>query len=138
MKTNLAFVYFSPGNPASFTHANSIQKEIKSLSIKDIQRWLNTQDTYAMHRPARRHFKRRGIIVSGIDEQWQADLADLKSLSRYNKKYRYLLGCIDVFSKYAWVLPLKTKSAQEVLGAFREILKGRRYPKKLQTRYLFV
>ena len=54
----------------------------------------------------------------GIDEQFQADLVDLQNLSRYNKGYKYLLTCIDIFSKYAFVLPLKTKQGQELVKAF--------------------
>ena len=59
------------------------------------------QDTYTLHKPARRNFKRNRVIVGGIDEQWQMDLADMQSLKEYNDGYGYLLVCIDVFSKYA-------------------------------------
>ena len=60
-----------------------------------------------IHKPIRRHFKRNRVIVGGIDQQWQMDLADMQSMQKCNDGYRYLLVCIDVFSKYAWVVPLK-------------------------------
>ena len=45
------------------------------------------QDTYTLHKPARRNFKRNRVIVRGIDEQWQMDLADMESLKDYNDGY---------------------------------------------------
>ena len=73
------------------------------------------------------------MIVPGIDAQFQADLVDVQNLSRFNKGYKYLLTCIDIFSKYAWVVPLKTKQGQELVKAFQTILTSGRKPNKLQT-----
>ena len=86
---------------------------------------MSQQDVYTFQKPARRRYKRSLVIVFGIDEQFQADLVDLQNLSRYNKGYKYLLTCIDIFSKYAFVLPLKTKQGQELVKP--------RKPIKLQT-----
>ena len=61
------------------------------------------------------------------------NLVDLRNLSRYNKGYKFLLTCIDIFSKYAFVLPLKTKQGQELVKAFQKILSTGRKPIKLQT-----
>ena len=60
-------------------------------------------------------------------------MVDPQNLSRYNKGYKYLLTCIDIFSKYAFVLPLKTKQGQELVQAFQKILSTGRKPTKLQT-----
>ena len=98
-----------------------------------VQDWLSQQDVYTLHKPTRRHYKRSRVIVPGIEAQFQADLVDVQNLSRYNKGYKYLLTCIDIFSKYAWVVPLKTKQGQELLKAFKNILSSRRKPVKLQT-----
>ena len=43
------------------------------------------------------------------DNIWGADLADMQSLSKYSKGIKYLLCAIDLFSKYARVIPLKDK-----------------------------
>ena len=59
------------------------------------------QDADTLHKPLLRHFRRNRVIVSGIDQQWQMDLADMQSMQKFNDGYRYLLVCIDVFSKYA-------------------------------------
>ena len=96
---------------------------------------LSEQGSYTLHKPARRNFVRNKTRVSGIDVQWQADLADMQGLSRLNKGVRYLLTVIDVLSKYAWVIPVKDKSAKEMLEAFRKLLfqAAPRKPSRLQT-----
>ena len=59
----------------------------------------------------------------GIDYLWQLDLVDLQKFSKFNKGFKYLLTCIDVFSKHAWVRPLKTKEGNSVLNAFKRNIK---------------
>ena len=51
------------------------------------------------------HFRRRKVIVNGIDEIWAADLIDMQSFSKFNNGIKYLLMVIDVFSKYGWIVP---------------------------------
>ena len=68
-----------------------------------------------------------------IDSQWQADLVDLQHLSWWNQGYKYLLTCIDVLSKYAWVVPLKSKTGASLVVAFESIFQKGRKPEKLQT-----
>ena len=58
---------------------------------------------------------------------------DISSLARFNKGYKFLLTCIDVFSKFAWVVPLKNKSGEPLVIGFRSILDLGRSPGKLQT-----
>ena len=71
------------------------------------------------------------MIVGGIDQQWQMDLADMQSMQKFNNGYRYLLVCIDVFSKYAWVIPLKNKTGLSLVKAFKVILSSGRKPEKI-------
>ena len=49
---------------------------------------------------------------------WGVDLADMQSLSKYNKGIKYLLCAIDLFSKYAWVVPIKDKKGTSIVNAF--------------------
>jgi hypothetical protein len=58
----------------------------------------STQDTHTLHKPTRRRFPRRRVVVYGIDHQWQVDLVDLAKLSSSSKGFKYLLTCIDVLS----------------------------------------
>ena len=66
-------------------------------------------------------------------KQWQMDLADMQSMQKFNDGYRYLLVCIDVFSKYAWVIPLKNKTGPSLVEAFKRILASGRKPEKVMT-----
>ncbi len=57
----------------------------------------------------------------GKDAQFQADLVDMSAYSKENDDIKFLLTCIDVFSKYAWARPLKNKTGKEVTKAFESI-----------------
>ena len=92
----------------------------------------NLELAMELHKPIRHKFKRRRVLVYNIDDIWTADLMDEQKLSKYNKGYRYLLTVIDTFSKYAYVVPLKTKSSQEVIDAFEKLFHGH-HPNKLWT-----
>ena len=67
------------------------------------------------------------------DNIWGVDLADMQLLSRCNKGIRFLLCVIDIFSKYAWVAPLKDKKGVSIVTSFQSILKqsNRRKPNKI-------
>ena len=85
-----------------------------------------------LHKPITRTFKKRKVISNGIDEIWAADLVDMRSFSKWNKGYKYLLMVIDVFSKYGWIRGLKDKKTETVRLAFADILRDRK-PKMLWT-----
>ena len=76
-----------------------------------------------LHKPVRRKFPGRRVIVHGIDDIWAADLVEMQPFSRYNKGYKYLLTVIDIFSKYGWIRPLKDKKGESVAEAFKDIMK---------------
>ena len=66
------------------------------------------------------------------DNFWGADLAHMQLLSKFNKGFRFLLCVIDIFSKYAWVSPLKDKKGISIVNAFQEILDdSKRKPNKI-------
>ena len=136
MKHSWSLQYYSPREPASFTSWKPLKRALKQKKekTKGMKEWLLEQETHSMHKPLKKRFERRRVIVSSIDHQWQMDLADLSHLVKSNNGYKYLLGCIDVLSKYAWVVPLKSKHAKSVLNALKSILKeGGRKPRKLQS-----
>ena len=87
-----------------------------------------------LHKPVKRKFRKRRVLVSGIDKIWAADLADMQALSKENEGYKFLLLVIDTFSKYGWIVPLKDKKGETIVKALKEIFKesGRR-PDKLWT-----
>ena len=79
-------------------------------------------DAYTLHKAARVRFLRRKTCAKGINDLFQIDLADMSNISSHNDGYRYLLTCIDVFSKRAWAIPVKTKTGRDVTAAFERIL----------------
>ena len=86
-----------------------------------------------LHKPIRKKFKKRRVFVSGTDAIWTADLVDMQSFSKSNKGFKYILMIIDVFSKYGWAIPLKTKTGPEVTKAFRDLWRTQKPPQKLWT-----
>ena len=76
-----------------------------------------------LHKPIIRKFENRKVYSTFKDNIWGVDLADMQLLSKYNKGIRFLLCVIDIFSKYAWVVPLKDKKGISIVKAFQSILK---------------
>ena len=91
----------------------------------------NYQLANELHRQIIRKFKRRKVYSSFRDNIWGVDLADMHSLSKCNKGIKYLLCAIDLFSKYAWVVPLKDKRGISIVNAFQKIISKGRKPNKI-------
>ena len=71
--------------------------------------------------------------MRGLEETWQADLVEMIPYAHDNKGYRYLLTIIDIFSKYAWAVPVKRKTGKDVSDAMKSVLVKGRVPKNLNT-----
>lgn len=128
MDSLLSSIYFDTNNPVSFSSVNALyheaKKQLPSLRLSDVNDWLSKQEAYTLHKAARKRFIRNPVIVGGIDDQWECDLADLSMLKRYNDNYKYLLNCICVFSRFGMSMPLKDKTAATTAAAFEKILKN--------------
>jgi len=111
-------------SPGSFGSKRHLQR-YSGRSAREVETFLTTQDAYTLHKPRRIRFPRRKTYSKGIDDLFQIDLVDLSSLSSFNDGMRYLLTCIDVFSKRAWAVPVRTKSARDIAEAFEMILTDR-------------
>ena len=78
------------------------------------------------------NLKKRKVYSTFKDNIWGVDLAGMQLVSKYNKGIRFLLCVIDIFSKYAWVVPLKDKKGISIVKAFQIILKqSNRKPNKI-------
>ncbi|GFW61601.1 uncharacterized protein F54H12.2 [Trichonephila clavipes] len=133
MHQDLAAFYENPEVPNSFGGVEALHRSVKEkYSKKDVKHWLSQKDAYTLHKPVRHKFQRNRVFVSDIDRQFQADLVDMQSLAEFNKGYKYLLTCIDLFSKFAWAVPLKDKFGKSVKSGLEIIFKERK-PKVLQT-----
>ena len=129
-------LYFDPASPCAYAGASALYREAKKHGIKkqQVDDFLEKQDTYSLHKYVRRKFPGNKTFSTGMDSDWQADLADMQRLSKFNDGHKFLLVCVDVLSKYAWVEPVKNKTAKEVAAAFQRILKrDDRKPWRLYT-----
>ena len=93
---------------------------------------FNYQLANKLHKPIIRKLKKRKVYSSFKNNILGVDLADMQSLSRYNKRFKYLLCAIDLFSKYAWVISIKDKKGTSIVDAFKKIISERqRKPHKI-------
>ena len=111
-----------------FFDKKSVGSGAKHVNTKLIPQ--NEQLADELHKPI---IKKRKLYSAFKDIIWAADLADMQLLSRYNKGIRFLLCVIDIFGKYAWVVPLKDKKGIRIVKAFQIILKqsNSRKPNKI-------
>ncbi len=112
-------LYYDPKNVAAFGGFKRLYQAVKNkkrdnggkkYTQEDVKEWLSGQKAYTLFRDRLRiKYPTQKYYVNEIDEQWSIDLADMQTISRSNKGFRFLLCVVDVFSKFAWVKPLKTK-----------------------------
>ena len=92
----------------------------------------NEQLAEELHKPIIRKFNKRKVYSAFKDNFGVADLADMQLISKFNKGFRFLVCVIDIYSKYAWVVPLKDKKDVSIVNAFQSILKrSNRKPNKI-------
>ena len=85
-----------------------------------------------LHKPVIKRFNKKKVYSQFKDNIWGVDLADMQSLSKKNKGIKYLLCGIDLYSKYAFVVPLKDKKGISIVNAFDQIIKqSKRKPNKI-------
>lgn len=119
-------IYNNPSNPAGFGGIDRLYEEAKkkdySITREDVQHYLEGHRTYSLMRPRRVHFKRVKTIPLGFMSDVQVDLAQMDSLARHNTGFRYILVGIDVLSKRIFATPVKSKKAEDMVEAFKEII----------------
>ena len=84
-----------------------------------------------LHKPVIKKFNKRKVYSQFKDNIWGVDLADMQSVSRKNKGIKYLLCAIDLYSKYAFVIPLKDKKGISIVNAFNKIKQFNRKPNNI-------
>ena len=83
----------------------------------------NIQLAEELRKPIIRNFEKRTAYSGFKDNIWGPDLADMQLVSKFSKRFRFLLCVIHIFSKYAWVVPLKDEKGVSIVNAFQKILK---------------
>lgn len=114
--------YTTPGHPTAYAGLNQIYNFYGGrATFARIKQLLSGNEGYTLHKEF--HNLPRNITYKHFKRyQFQMDLVDVQELAVHNDGYRYLLNCIDIFTRYAFVRPVKDKRAQTVLDAFKSIL----------------
>ena len=95
----------------------------KPSSLKRIMKDSSLILVDELHKPVIKKFNKRKVYSQFKENIWGVDVADMQSLSKKNKGIKYLLCAIDLFSKYAFVIPLKDKKGISIVNAFNKIIK---------------
>ena len=132
---NFQSLYEDPSFAGSFSGVNRFQQELKkqghSLSQNRIIKELQKIDSYTLHKPDKKPRLFRRIWTKGINYLYQCDLVDLTNLQRDNDGFKWIITIIDTFSKKAWALKMKNKSAKSIVDVMTPFLR-QNTPKKIQ------
>src|SRR2546425_11621986 len=119
IERQLRNVYYATGDPGSYGGVERLYQRARELGIPvardQVRAFLAKQLSYSLHRPVRHKFARNHTYVGHIDQQWQADMADMQQYAADNDGNRYILTCIDILSRYAWAVPIRSKSAPDMV-----------------------
>lgn len=131
-------IYFDPRHPGSFKGPDKLFEAVREegkhrIGLAKIRQWLKKNPSYSLYKPVRRKFNRLKVVVKGLKDQYEADLADMQKLKKYNDGTTFLLVVIDVFSRFLWVEPLRSKSDDDVVNGFRRIFERAPKPRRLRT-----
>ena len=131
MEKYLDRLYFDENEPTYLGGITGVHKAAKkkfpTIKLADVKNFLEKHDTYTRHKPSKKH-KPLKTIAYGMDSDHQIDLADMRSVKKYNNNFNYILTCIDVLSRYAWAIPVKNKTAANVAAAYQKIIDEGRKP----------
>jgi transposase InsO family protein len=131
-------LYYTPGNQGALSGPEKLYQAVKEdgkyrISRAKIRQFLNNEDAYSLLKPTRQTFPRSRVIVNTIDSMWDGDLADVSNISSHNDGFKFLLVLIDIFSRYLFILPLKSKQHQSIINGLKLIFQRGRKPTTLRT-----
>jgi len=132
-------LYYNLDSPPSYsgveklwTHVNKDPMRPEGLTKDVIIQWLASQNTYNIFKQPKSNFTTEKIVVEYPDQQWEGDIMMI-DYPKQNRGYRYLACFIDLFTRFLWVRPLKTKSVSETTNALDSIFKTGRKCETLRT-----
>ena len=112
MNKEIVKKYKQTGDPR-YIYKNELDKgsDVPTLSSKSAIKSTpqNKQLAEELHKPIIKKFKKSFIYSAFRENIWGAHLADMQLIGKFNKGFRFLLGVIDIYGKYTWVVPLKDK-----------------------------
>jgi len=110
-----------------------VKKSVKSVTLKDVETYLQGVDSYTLHRKSRKKFPTRKTLAQSINYEWQIDLIVLSAKHAKLNKCKYLFCSVDVFSRRLSCLPLLRKSSSEIIKKFKSFIKRNGTPKSIYS-----
>lgn len=126
MNDVLRSIYYNVQHTAGFSSKRKLfeaaRDRLPDLTLEQVEEWLRGETVYTLHRPARNRFARNMTIAHAEGEWCQADLADMQGYADANDGHRFLITFIDVFTKKATAVPIKSKNMNDVAAGLDSIL----------------
>jgi len=124
-------LYYDLAKPTAFSTLNKLAavavKTTKTkVNKKKLRAWLEKQDPYTLRRPIRRRFARNPYPVNCVMDVRECDLVNVRALAKFSDKYKFILSVIDVFSKFLYLIPLRSKIGTVVASSFQSIFKDQK------------
>ena len=114
VKKRLDLLYNDIGQPYALSSPRKLYEEARKegIAASDVLNYINSQDSYTLHKPTRLRFPRNKIVIGSPRKTIVSDLADLSKLAHYNDGVKYLMLNMDGFSRLLKVYPLKNKKGK--------------------------
>jgi transposase InsO family protein len=104
--------------------AKQLREANPGIHILAILDFLNKQEGHQMHKQVKKsNLPFAPIVADAVNENWQLDLMDVSNHSHHNEGVKFLLCIVDVYSRFAWVVPLKNKMAKTVNEVLEKFVK---------------
>ena len=124
-------IWYNPEDPAAFGSVARLAKSAKQTKMM-ADKWLRQQMAYSLNKPLKKRFPTRRYLSKSVNWIWQMDLMEMIPYAKINKGYRYILTCVDVFSRYARAVPVKSKTSKDMATAIQSMMKDVQ-PRFVQT-----
>ena len=145
--TTTSRLYYDPARQSAFSTLRKIlsgtttatarkdtsKPGAKKKSVDTIRAWLEKQYAYTLHRPVRKRFVRNPYTVTNVMNVWECDLLDVQTYAKYKDNHRYNVSLIDVYPKFLYMIPAKTKREASVVSAFRSIYDDPKYSSRRRS-----
>lgn len=122
MDDKIKEAYYDP--TTGLISASKLYRKLKDqgISLKQIQDFLKKQEISQLYKPITKEKKYFPITSYKPYEHLQIDLLDLSNIATTNSYYKYLLVSIDIFTRKAFVVPLKSKNTESVVEGMKKVV----------------
>ena len=134
----LKSIYYDKSHPGGFSGLNGLKRVIDNeglhkISLKTLKTWLSSQEAYSTFKQPNLKFDKPRLVVYGKNQQWDVDTVNLKYYAKWNSDYKFILVCVDIFTRFVITRPLESLLGESVKEAFTDIFKYNQKPKKIRS-----